>query len=71
MYRKRWRSWGKHWDFMILDIICQQLAFTFAYIIRFGIGNPYGDIEYRSLAVVFMLIDFFVEVVFDSFKNVL
>ena len=71
MYRKRWRSWGKHWDFMILDIICQQLAFTFAYIIRFGNGSPYGDIEYLNLAVVFMLIDFFVEVVFDSFKNVL
>ena len=71
MYRKKRRSWVKHWDFMILDIICLQLAFTLAYMIRFGMGNPYGDREYRSLAVVFLLIDFFVEVVFDSFKNIL
>lgn len=71
MYRKKRRSWVKHWDFMILDIICLQLAFTLAYMIRFGMGNPYGDREYRNLAVVFLLIDFFVEVVFDSFKNIL
>ena len=45
MYRKKRRSWVKHWDFMILDIICLQLAFTLAYMIRFGMGNPYGDRE--------------------------
>ena len=71
MYRKKRRSWVKHWDFMIMDIICLQLAFTLAYVFRFGMGNPYGDREYRNLAVVFLLIDFFVEVVFDSFKNIL
>lgn len=70
MYRKKRRSWVKHIDFMILDIICLQLAFIIAYVIRFGIGNPYQDGDYRNLAIVFLLIDFFVEVAFDSFKNV-
>ena len=70
MYRKKRRSWVKHMDFMILDIICLQLAFIIAYVIRFGIGNPYQDGDYRNLAIVFLLIDFFVEVAFDSFKNV-
>lgn len=71
MYRKRRRSWVKHIDFMLLDVICLQLAFVVSYMIRFGMGNPYGDSDYRNLALVFMLIDFFVEIVADSFKNVL
>ncbi|MGN0414932.1 MAG: sugar transferase [Agathobacter sp.] len=71
MYRKKRRSWIKHIDFMLLDIICLQIAFIVSYVIRFGIGNPYSDSDYRNLALVFMLIDFFVEIVFDSFKNVL
>lgn len=71
MYRKKRRSWVKHLDFMILDIICLQIAYTVAYVIRFGSGSPYQDSDYRNLAIVFLLIDFFVEIVFDSFKNVL
>lgn len=71
MYRKKRRSWVKHIDFMLLDIICLQMAFIIAYVIRFGTGNPYGDSDYRNLALVFTLIDFFVEIVFDAFKNVL
>ena len=41
------------------------------YIWRFGLNNPYIDKDYRILAVVFLLIDFFVEIVSDAFKNVL
>ena len=71
MYRKNKRSWIKHIDFMIMDIICLQIAFVLAYMIRFDGGNAYEDVDYRNLAIVFMLIDFFVEIFFDSFKNVL
>ena len=71
MYRKNKRSWIKHIDFMIMDIICLQIAFVLAYMIRFDGGNAYEDVNYRNLAIVFILIDFFVEIFFDSFKNVL
>ena len=71
MYRKRKRGWIKHIDFMLLDILCMQIAFVASYLIRFGGGSPYRDTDYLNLALVFILIDFFVEIVFDSFKNVL
>ena len=71
MYRKKGRGWTKHVDFMLLDVLCMQLAFIVSYIFRFGAGNPYADNDYRTLAIAFLFIDFFVEIVSDSFKNVL
>ena len=71
MYRKKGRGWTKHIDFMLLDVLCMQIAFIFSYIWRFGLGNPYIDEDYRILAVAFLFIDFFVEIVSDAFKNVL
>ena len=71
MYRKKGRSWTKHIDFMLLDVLCMQIAFIVSYICRFGLNNPYIDKDYRVLAVAFLLIDFFVEIVSDAFKNAL
>ena len=71
MYRKKGREWTKHVDFMLLDVLCLQLAFIVSYIFRFGADNPYTDNDYRTLAIAFLFIDFFVEIVSDSFKNVL
>jgi exopolysaccharide biosynthesis polyprenyl glycosylphosphotransferase len=71
MYRKKGREWTKHVDFMLLDILCIQLAFIAAYIFRFGISNPYMNKDYRILGMAFLFIDFAVEIVADSFKNVL
>ena len=71
MYRKKGRGWTKHIDFMLLDVLCMQIAFIVSYLWRFGLGNPYTDKDYRILAVAFLLIDFFVEIVSDAFKNVL
>lgn len=61
MYRKKGREWTKHVDFMLLDILCIQLAFIAAYIFRFGISNPYMDKDYRILGIAFLFIDFAVE----------
>ena len=47
------------------------MPFIVSYIVRFGISNPYTDSDYRILAIAFLFIDFFVEIVSDSFKNVL
>lgn len=43
MYRKKGRGWTKHIDFMLLDVLCMQIAFIVSYIWRFGPGNPYTD----------------------------
>ena len=59
MYRKKGRGWTKHADFMLIDVLCMQLAFIVSYIVRFGISNPYTDSDYRILAIAFLFIDFF------------
>lgn len=71
MYKKKYSGWLKHWDFMVIDLICIQLSFCIAYILKFGFSNPYSIQEYRNLAEIFLLVDLFVTVVFDSFKNIL
>jgi exopolysaccharide biosynthesis polyprenyl glycosylphosphotransferase len=71
MYKKKYKGWLKHFDFILMDIVSLQLAFILAYNIRFGFINPYQDEEYLNLAIVYVLIDFFVAILFDSFKNVL
>lgn len=71
MYEKKNREWLKHLDFIIVDILCLQLASILAFNIRFGISNPYRDAEYLSLAIVLALVDFCVAIIFESFKNVL
>lgn len=55
MYKKSPQGWLKHWDFILLDIFCLQLAFVVAYLVRQGLENPYSDQIYRTVAFVFML----------------
>jgi exopolysaccharide biosynthesis polyprenyl glycosylphosphotransferase len=71
MYKKKSEGWLKHSDFILLDMIFLQLAFILAYNLRFGLGNPYQSEEYLNLAIVYLLVDFVVAILFNSFKNVL
>lgn len=71
MYRKEKTGWLKHWDFILWDLVCFQMAFIIAYGIRHGIQNPYGVQLYRDMALVFPLLQIAVMFFSDSFKNVL
>ena len=71
MYKKKKEGWLKHLDFIIWDILCLQLSFILAYGIRMKSLHPYADQRYLELAIVSVLVDFCVVVVFESFKNVL
>ncbi len=71
MYRKSARGWEKHLDFMILDVICLQIAFLLSCIVRNGFFNPYGENRYRMLALILTVIDVVVLIIFESLKNVL
>ena len=57
MYRRESSGWGKHYDFIILDLICLQLALLLSYVIR-GLGyNPYVNILYRRLGIFLIFAD--------------
>lgn len=71
MYKKTSRDWLKHVDFLILDLICLQLSFYIAYCIRHGLQNMYANELYASMAVVLLLVDIVVEVIFENLHNVI
>lgn len=71
MYERKPTGWLKHLDFILIDMLCQQLAFILSHAACCGKWNPYTDGRYGNLAVVFLLIDFLVALVFSTFSNVL
>ena len=71
MYKKNVQSWVKHLDFILLDMLCLNVAFVAAYLLRNGWCYPYEDDNYISLAVILTLVDFAVLIVNQTMKNVL
>ena len=71
MYRKNSSGWIKHADFIILDLLCVQLAFYLSYVLHQGDWNPYVVPLYRNMAVFVELADIIIIFVFESYKNVL
>ena len=71
MYSPKTKSWTKHLDFILLDVLCLHIAFALAYITRHGFLNPYADSLYRNIAIIYTLADFAVLIMNSTMKNVL
>lgn len=71
MYKRGTQGWLKHLDFIMLDLVCLQLSFMLAYLVRMGSFNPYESEAYRSIGLVILLADVVVASLFNTFKNVL
>ena len=52
MYQTEKSSWWKHWDFIVLDIICLQIAYVISFMIRHGWIFPYKLEAYKDLGVI-------------------
>ena len=71
MYRKDSKAWLKHADFIVLDMICLQVAYVLSYAIS-GYGfNPYETILYRNMAVFLELADLILIFAYGTMSNVL
>lgn len=46
------QEWMKHWDFILLDILCLHLAFVLAGVVLRGFVSPYGTPGGRYQAAV-------------------
>ena len=71
MYKKNVQGWMKHIDFILLDLLCLNIAFVAAWMTRHGFNWPYQDEAYVRLAFVITLVGFVVHIVNDTMKNVL
>ncbi len=71
MYTRDSESWLKHFDIILLDLICLQVAFVLAYLVS-GYGfNPYANMLYCNKAIFFELADLLVIFFMGSMKDVL
>lgn len=71
MYRKNAKGWLKHIDFIILDMICLQIAFVVAYFIKNGNIHLYNNFLYRNMAIILEVADLMVLLIFGTLKGVL
>lgn len=72
MYKRNAQGWLKHLDFMLWDILVLQISFILGYMIRHGWGQwPYERPEYKSLAIILVVVDILVTVLFNTLHNVM
>ena len=71
MYKRNANGWIKHIDFIVLDLLCIQLAFYISYVLRQGDWNPFAVPLYRDMAIFVEVADIIVILIFEVYKNVL
>ena len=70
MYKRKPQGWLKHFDFILLDLICLQAAFLLSNFIRSGFHNPYSNQLYGGMGLFLTLADIAVIFFLESLKNV-
>ena len=71
MYRKDTEGWLKHADFIVLDMICLQIAFIIAYALSGHGFVPYNSLTYRNMAIFLELTNVVVLFLNGTLRNVL
>ncbi len=72
MYKRNLEGWIKHWDFILLDTLCLQLAFILGYCYRFGFDRfVYSNTHYQNIGLFLVFFSVSIAVIFNTMKDVL
>lgn len=74
MYKKQKKSWVKHLDFLLIDVLCLEIAFLISFWIKFGeraVRSSVINEYYIRLAIVLLLMDFCIVFLFESYTGIL
>ena len=71
MYSEGKRSWVKHLDFTVLDLLCLELSLIAAYAWRFNGGWLFDEDIYQRLAIIVLLIHIVVVFFIEPYKGIL
>lgn len=71
MYQKVSKGWLKHFDFIVLDLVCVQASFILAYVIRHGLYSPYGNSDYLAMAIIVEFADIAALMLFNSMSGII
>lgn len=61
----------KHADFIFLDLLCLNISFILAVLVRFYGPDEYDNDAYITLAAIYSLVDLLVMILNSAYKNVL
>ncbi len=71
MYRRKSDGWLKHWDFILLELICLQGSFILAYFLRHLKWDMWTLDYYRNMALFLLADDICVIYFVNTFDKVL
>lgn len=70
MYQTGKNNWWKHWDFILLDLLCLQIAYIAAFMIRHGLILPYRWDEYRDMGVIIFLVELCAGFFLENYRDI-
>ena len=70
MLKRQDQEWMKHWDFMLIDILCLQIALIIMSYIRTGVWIPYLNHTLSFQAAVLTLCQLAAMPFFGSYHNI-
>ncbi len=71
MNKKHVKGWAKHWDFILLDLVCLQASFLLAYWLIHGLHSPYLNPVFQSLMAVLLVSQLMVIVFSGNYSGIL
>lgn len=71
MYRRKSKSWLRHWDFILIDLICIEAAFFGTYIMRHLDEGMFNPQMYLRLGVLLVVFDFISILLNDSYTSII
>ena len=71
MYKVEKNRWIKHIDFLLSDILCVEIAFVLAYMMKNGWANPMNVEEYRHIAVILLFLPICISFFAEPYSGVL
>ena len=64
-------TWMKHWDFILIDLLCLMSAFFISYYLRFDSLNLTSDLDWIALLVFCCCINFFCMIMQSTYSGIL
>ena len=71
MYKRYSKSWVKHLDFIVIDLLCLQVAFILSYWLNVKFGNPYYARYYQYQLLVLTMSQLAIIMFTDAYSGIL
>ena len=64
-------TWLKHWDFILIDLLCLIVAFFIAYYLKFDNINIFADPEWSALLNIIVCMNLFYTILHSTYSGIL